>query len=181
LPVDRKEPCVFYNPGNFNHRASRPQQIGVLLGLLALCLMVGGEAARFTVPNVASWYATLARPPLSPPNWLFGPVWSVLYVLMAVAAWLVWRGPAVGRLPQLALVVWGCQLAVNALWTPVFFGLRMIAPALAVILVLLGAVGLTCAIFWRVNRAAGLLFLPYLAWVAFAAYLNAGFWWLNHG
>ncbi len=143
--------------------------------------MVGGEAARFTVPNIASWYATLARPPLSPPDWLFGPVWSVLYVLMAVAAWLVWRGPAVGRLPQRALVVWGCQLAVNALWTPVFFGLRMIAPALAVILVLLGAVGLTCASFWRVNRAAGLLFLPYLAWVGFASYLNAGFWWLNHG
>jgi tryptophan-rich sensory protein len=127
--------------------------------------MVGGEAARFTVPNVAAWYATLVRPPLA----------------LAVAAWLVWRGPAVGRRSQSALVVWGCQLAVNALWTPVFFGLRLIAPGLAVILVLFGAVGLTTASFWRVNRAAGMLFIPYLAWVGFAAYLNAGFWWLNHG
>jgi tryptophan-rich sensory protein len=152
-----------------------------LLGLLALCLIVGGEAARFTVPSVASWYTTLIRPPLAPPNWLFGPVWTVLYVLMAVAAWLVWRGPAVGRRTEAALVAWGCQLAVNALWTPVFFGLRMIAPGLAVILLLLGAVGFTCARFWRLNRAAGVLFLPYLAWVGFASYLNAGFWWLNHG
>jgi tryptophan-rich sensory protein len=143
--------------------------------------MVGGEAARFTVPNVAGWYAGLARPPLSPPNWLFGPVWTVLYVLMAVSAWLVWRRPADQGGTGIALTFWGCQLAVNALWTPVFFGLRMLAPALAVILLLLAAVGLTCAKFWRLNRTAGWLLAPYLAWVGFASYLNAGFWFLNHG
>jgi tryptophan-rich sensory protein len=152
----------------------------VLLGLLTLCLLVGLEAARFTVPSVAVWYAGLARPPLSPPNWLFGPVWAVLYVVMAVAAWLVWRAP-VRRGGQVALTFWGAQLAVNALWTPVFFGLRLIAPALGVIVVLFAAVVLTCGSFWRVNRTAGALLVPYVLWVGFASYLNAGFWWLNHG
>ncbi len=152
----------------------------VLIGLLTLCLLVGLEAARFTVPAVQGWYGALARPPLSPPNWLFGPVWSVLYVLMAVAAWLIWRAPA-GRRGQLALTFWGGQLAVNALWTPVFFGLRLIAPGLGVIVLLFGAVALTCQAFWRLDRVAGALLMPYLVWVGFASYLNAGFWWLNHG
>jgi benzodiazapine receptor len=143
--------------------------------------MVGVEAARFTVPNVGGWYAGLARPPLTPPNWLFGPAWTALYVLMAVAAWLVWRRPVDTGRSSVALTFWGCQLAVNALWTPVFFGLRMLAPALAVILVLFAAVALTCAKFWRLDRIAGLLLAPYLLWVGFASYLNAGFWFLNHG
>jgi tryptophan-rich sensory protein len=82
---------------------------------------------------------------------------------------------------SVALTFWGCQLAVKALWTPVFFGLRMLAPALAVILVLFAAVALTCAKFWRLDRIAGLLLAPYLLWVGFASYLNAGFWFLNHG
>ncbi len=153
----------------------------VLLGLLALCLLVGMEAARFTWNGVPGWYGSLARPPLSPPNWLFGPVWAVLYVMMAVAAWLAWRVPVVGNASQPALALWGAQLAVNALWTPVFFGLRLVGPALGVIVVLFGAVAATAVAFWRLDRVAGYLLLPYLAWLGFASYLNAGFWWLNHG
>jgi tryptophan-rich sensory protein len=99
---------------------------------------------------------------------------------MAVAAWLVWRLPA-GAGGQLALTFWGVQLAVNALWTPVFFGLRLIAPALGVVIFLFAAVAITCGAFWRLNRPAAILLMPYLAWVGFASYLNAGFWWLNHG
>ncbi len=152
----------------------------VLLGLLALCLLVGLEAARFTIPSISGWYAGLIRPPLSPPNWLFGPVWTALYALMAVAAWLIWRLPADSG-GEVALTFWGVQLAVNALWTPVFFGLRLIAPALAVVLLLFAAVALTCGAFWRLNRPAAILLMPYLAWVGFASYLNAGFWWLNRG
>jgi tryptophan-rich sensory protein len=180
LPLFKAGERVFYNPGNFEHRENRPEQIAVLLGILGLCLLVGLEASRFTWTGPASWYAALARPPLSPPNWLFGPVWMTLYTLMAVAAWLVWRGSS-GRRGQTALTIWGCQLAVNALWTPVFFGLRLIAPAFGVILLLFLTVALTCASFFRVNRAAGMMLLPYVAWVGFASYLNAGFWWLNHG
>ncbi len=153
----------------------------VLLGLLALCLLVGMEAARFTWHGPPGWYASLARPPLSPPNWLFGPVWAVLYVMMAVAAWLAWRVPVSGNGGQPALALWGAQLAVNALWTPVFFGLRLLGPALGVIVVLFGAVAATAVAFWRLDRVAGYLLCPYLAWLGFASYLNAGFWWLNHG
>ncbi len=152
----------------------------VLLGLLALCLLVGMEAARFAFPGLNGWFAGLARPPLSPPNWSVAPVCGVLYALMAVAAWMIWRGPS-GRRGQAALTIWGCQLAVNALWTPVFFGLRLIAPAFGVLVLLVAAVGLTFAVFWRLNRMAGFLLLPYLGCVVFASYLNAGFWWLNHG
>ena len=153
----------------------------VLLGLLALCLLVGMEAARFTWHGPPGWYASLARPPLSPPNWLFGPVWAVLYVMMAVAAWLAWRVPVSGNGGQPALALWGAQLAVNALWTPVFFGLRLLGPALGVIVLLFGAVAATAVAFWRLDRVAGYLLCPYLAWLGFASYLNAGFWWLNHG
>jgi len=142
---------------------------------------VGMEAARFTWHGPPGWYASLARPPLSPPNWLFGPVWAVLYVMMAVAAWLAWRVPVSGNGGQPALALWGAQLAVNALWTPVFFGLRLLGPALGVIVVLFGAVAATAVAFWRLDRVAGYLLCPYLAWLGFASYLNAGFWWLNHG
>jgi len=152
-----------------------------LLGLLALCLLVGMEAARFTWDGVPGWYDSLARPALSPPDWLFGPVWAVLYVMMAVAAWLAWRAPAPFQGGQAAMAWWGGQLAVNALWSPVFFGLRLLGPALGVLVVLFGAVAATAMAFWRLDRRAGYLLLPYLAWLGFASYLNAGFWWLNHG
>jgi tryptophan-rich sensory protein len=153
----------------------------VLLGLLVLCLLVGMGAARSTNGAVAGWYDGLMHPPLSPPDWLFGPVWAVLYVLMAVAAWLAWRAPPGGKAGVAALAWWGGQLAVNALWSPVFFGLRLVGPALGVIVVLVGAVAATSWAFWRLDRMAAYLLFPYLAWLGFASYLNAGFWWLNHG
>ncbi len=144
-----------------------------------MCLLVGFSAAGITFSNVAAWYDVLVHPPLSPPDWVFGPVWAVLYALMAVAAWLVWRQHEPWRRSRSALMFWSLQLAVNSVWTPVFFGLHEIAAGLAVILFLLAAVAVTAARFWPVNRLAGALLLPYLAWVSFAAYLNAGFWWLN--
>ncbi len=150
-----------------------------LLGFLGLCLLVGFSAAGITFDNVLSWYAGLARPPLSPPNWLFGPVWTVLYVLMAVSAWLVWRQREPWRRSRSALTFWCLQLAVNSAWTPVFFGLHQLAAGLAVMVVMLSAVVTTILRFWPVNRLAGAMLLPYLGWVSFATYLNAGFWWLN--
>lgn len=116
---------------------------------------------------------------MTPPNGVFGPVWTILYIGMAVAAWRVWRcGDVLGD-HRRALTLWGWQLAVNALWAPLFFGLHRPAIAIGVILVLDGLVAATILAFRRIDRIAGLLLMPYLAWSLFASYLTVGFWWLN--
>jgi len=156
----------------------------MLIGLVGLCLLTGAVSGKLTADNVASWYGTLARPPGSPPNWVFGPVWTTLYVIMGVAAWRVWRHVAnIGERPLAydALMLWGWQLAVNALWPAIFFGLHAPGAALLVILVLLALIALTIRAFARIDRPAAALLLPYLAWSSYATYLNAGFWWLNRG
>jgi translocator protein len=140
-----------------------------------LCLLVGAAASAITGTSVHTWYLSLARPPGTPPNWLFGPVWGLLYVLIGVAAWLVWRRTGAGRTVR----IWGWQLMANALWTPAFFGLRSPVAGLLVMAVLLPLIVLTIRSFWRVNRTAAWILVPYLAWGGYAAYLNAGFWWLN--
>jgi benzodiazapine receptor len=142
---------------------------------VGLCLLVGAAASAITGTSVHTWYLSLARPPGTPPNWLFGPVWGLLYVLIGVAAWLVWRRTGAGRTVR----IWGWQLMANALWTPAFFGLRSPVAGLLVMAVLLPLIVLTIRSFWRVNRTAAWILVPYLAWVGYAAYLNAGFWWLN--
>jgi tryptophan-rich sensory protein len=147
---------------------------------IGICLAVGASGSGITATNVHHWYLSLSPPPLTPPNWLFGPVWGVLYVLMGVAAWLIWRQADLFSQQRRALAAWGWQLGINALWVPVFFGLHLMVPALGVILVLAGAITLTIRKFWPLSRVAALLMLPYLAWAGFATYLNAGFWWLNH-
>ena len=121
------------------------------------------------------WYAALSKPSWTPPPWVFGPVWTTLYAAMGVAAWRVWRrdGWSVGVGLFLA------QLAVNAAWSPVFFGWQQLGAALAVILVLAALIALTVRAFWRSDRLAGALLVPYLAWASFAACLNAALWRLN--
>ena len=156
----------------------------MLIGLVGLCLLAGAVSGKLTADNVGSWYRTLARPPGSPPNWVFGPIWTTLYVVMGIAAWRVWRHVAnIGERPLAydALMLWGWQLAVNALWPAIFFGLHAPAAALLVILVLLALIALTIRAFARIDRPAAALLLPYLAWSSYATYLNAGFWWLNRG
>lgn len=123
------------------------------------------------------WYLSLTAPPGTPPSWLFAPIWTVLYLLMGVAAWLVWCQPGHRR----ALLLWGWQLLLNAIWNPVFFGLHAPGAALAIILALVMLLGVTIVAFARVSRPAALLLLPYFAWACYASYLNAGFWWLNPG
>lgn len=147
----------------------------VLVGFVGLCLLVGVTAGVATTPNVQLWYHSLNRPPLTPPDWLFPPAWGVMYTLMAVAAWLVWR--RVGPGPQLRL--WGWQLAANAVWSPLFFTLHILWLAAIESLVLAALVAGTTRAFTRVNRTAGWLMTPYAVWVCFAAYLSIGFWWLN--
>jgi len=152
-------------------------------GLVALCVfiaLVAGVAffgAQFTP---GEWYQSLRRPPLTPPNWLFGPVWSLLYLAIAVGAFLVWRSPdrsGVG----LGLGLWAAQLVLNALWSYLFFGLNRPGLALVEIIVLLAVIIATTVVFFSIRRPAGVLFVPYALWVGFATYLNAGFWFLNRG
>ena len=152
----------------------------MLVGLLGLCLLVGVSDGVVMQAGTPGWYAAHLHAPGTPPDWAFPAVWSALYLLMAVAAWLVWRHAGYARRAHYrALRLWGWQLFANALWTPAFFGLQSPLLALVVIAALLALVGLTVKAFWRVDRLAACLLLPYLAWVSYAAWLNAGFWWLN--
>ncbi len=147
----------------------------VLGGLLALSF---GAAAIGTPFIPGDWYAALAKPSWNPPSWVFGPVWMLLYTLMAVAAWLVWqRGEGGAR--RLALGLYAVQLALNAAWTPLFFGLHLLGVAFVEILLLWLAIAATIAAFHRVHRLAAWLLVPYLAWVSFAAVLNFTLWRLN--
>ena len=142
---------------------------------MALCLLVGAAGGALAANALLFWYPSLIPPPGTPPPWVFAPVWSTLYVTLGVAAWLVWLRDG----SYAALRCWSWQLAANAAWPAVFFGFRSTALGLAVILPMLGLIGLTIRAFHRRQRAAAWLLLPYLAWSLYAAYLNAGFWWLN--
>lgn len=142
------------------------------IAALVLSIMVVAGAATFgAIFTPGEWYAGLTKPGWNPPNWLFGPVWSLLYLMMAVAAWLVWRQRGRQRV-RAPLCVYGFQLVLNALWSWLFFGLHRMGLALAEILLLAVMILATIVLFWRVSRAAGLLLVPYLAWVSFAAFLN---------
>ena len=132
-----------------------------------------------TATSVSTWYATLQKPAFNPPNRVFGPVWTLLYVLMAISAWRVWRNPERARSRRPALAAWSVQLALNFAWSLLFFGLRSPAAALVEIVVLLFALAATLALSWRVDRIAGMLLAPYLAWVCFASLLNFEIWRLN--
>ncbi len=151
--------------------ARRYRPAGVLAGLLLLVFAIGAAGSYVTLPKIPGWYAQLAKPSFAPPNWVFGPVWTALYVAMALAAWRVWRAPASSARHH-ALIFFFVQLALNALWSPVFFGLEAPRLALAAIVALLAALAITTWRFFQCDRIAGWLLVPYLAWVAFATILN---------
>jgi tryptophan-rich sensory protein len=146
-----------------------------LAGWLTACFAAASLGAVF-MPG--EWYASLKKPEWNPPVWIFGPVWSALYAMMAVAAWLVWRQGGWGK-QRKPLLVFLAQLALNALWTPLFFGLHWPGLAFAEIVLFWLAIAATLAAFCSVNRAAAWLLAPYLAWVSFAAVLNFTLWRLN--
>ena len=149
---------------------------GVLVGLLALCFAVAGIAGWVTATSVESWYPTLAKPGFTPPDQVFGPVWSALYSMIALAAWLAWR--RVGWRDR-ALGLFFAQLALNLAWSLLFFGLQLVGAALAEILLLLALIAATTLAFWRIDRRAGLLLVPYLLWVGYASLLNGAIWLIN--
>ena len=151
------------------------QQWLALAAFVGAAFAAAGVGSLATTPAVPGWYASLTKPAWTPPNWLFGPVWGLLYVLMAVAAWLVWRERGFSG-ARLALSLYAAQLALNALWSVIFFGLRRPGAALVEIGFLWAATLATTALFWRVSRPAGWLFVPYLWWVTYAAFLNHAIW-----
>jgi len=148
----------------------------VLIGFLVVTLAVGFVAGQVTAPNIASWYSGLAKPSFDPPNWVFAPVWTALYVLIALAAWRVWR---VAGWRSRGLALWLIQLGLNFAWSFIFFGAHNPGAALADIVVLWLAIIATLIVFGRTDRIAGWLLIPYLLWVSFAGLLNFWVWQLN--
>jgi translocator protein len=151
------------------------KQWWVLAGFVALCLSVAAVGGFATASSVIDWYPTLNKPSWNPPSWLFGPVWTVLYIMMAVAAWLVWKQD--GSRP--ALILWGGQLALNLAWSFLFFGARSPILGLIDIIGLWLAIAATIFLFAQKSRVAAYLMVPYLCWVSFATALNAAIVMLN--
>jgi tryptophan-rich sensory protein len=151
------------------------QPVAVLAAFLAITLAAGSVGAKYPP---GTWYAQLEKPPFTPPNWLFAPVWTLLYILMAVAAWLVWRraGLREGALP---LALYAFHLGINIWWSWLFFGMHLIGGAFADLVLLWVCIVLLSVLFWRIRVAAGMLMLPYIAWVSLAGVLNFALWRLN--
>lgn len=143
--------------------------------VLFLFLVVGGGLLVGFVAMPDSWYQTLVKPPFNPPNWVFGPVWTILYILIAIAGWRIWRADRAGG----ANMLWWAQLLLNFMWSPAFFGLHMIGFALLIVILMLATILAFIVAAWRQDRLAALLFVPYAAWVSFASLLNAAIWRLN--
>ena len=143
------------------------------------CLAAGAIGSIFTREAIPTWYATLEKPAFNPPNWLFAPVWTLLYLMMGIAAFLVWRKGLENRQLRIALIVFLVQLVLNALWSVAFFGLESPLYGLIVIAALWVAILFTVLKFYRISLAASVLLLPYLLWVSFAAVLNSSIWLLN--
>jgi translocator protein len=143
------------------------------------CFAVTGAFALFgSFEGSRQWYESLSRPSFTPPNWLFAPAWTVLYIMMGIAAGLVWL-KGTGPWVTMALAAFAFQLLLNALWTPLFFGMRSPSLALVDIVLLWLAIIATIVIFWRISRPASLLLIPYILWVSFALLLNLRIWQLN--
>jgi len=158
-------------------RLTTSSQILGLFGWLVASFATGAIGGLASI-NAAGFYGQLVQPPWAPPAWLFGPVWSVLFVLIGIAAWLVWREHGF-RNARPALTLYATQLVVNALWTWLFFAWHQGAVAFAEITLLWLLIAANIAMFWRLHRSAALLLAPYLAWVSFAAALNFALWRLN--
>lgn len=155
--------------------AVRLQSLLVLLAFLVAVLFVGAIGALFTP---GAWYASLNKPAWNPPNWVFGPVWTTLYIMIAVSGWLVWRcGAVAGR--RLAMFVYSVQLVLNAAWSWLFFGLQRPDLAFVEIVLLWVAILLSVLVFRRLSNLAAVLLIPYFLWVTFATFLNWTLWRLN--
>lgn len=148
-----------------------------LVATIAISELVGIIGSIFTISAIPTWYTTLVKPSLNPPAWIFGSVWTTLYLLMGISLWLVWKSNSKEKRKATWLFV--VQLVLNAVWSPIFFGAHSIGSALAVIVFLWTAIVLTILIFKKISKIAAWLLLPYILWVSFAVYLNFSIWILN--
>ena len=155
----------------------RTNNLFKLILAIAISEAAGIIGSVFTVSAIPNWYAGLVKPAFNPPSWVFGPVWAILYLLMGVALWLIWKSDS----PQKIKAIWlfAAQLVLNAIWLPVFFGLHSVGDALAIIVLLWAAIVLTIFVFAKISKTAAYLLIPYILWVSFALYLNYSIWVLN--
>ena len=155
------------------------RRLGTYLFWIALSELAGVLGGLATAPAIPTWYATLAKPAWTPPGWLFGPVWTALYVLMGIAAARVWIHHRQASAGRRSLALFGAQLALNAEWPVLFFGLKAPGAALVAIVILWATILALIVWWWRLERISALLLIPSLAWVSFATALNAAIWRLN--
>jgi len=157
----------------------KSMEIFRLAASIIVCQLAGVIGSFFTRPEISGWYAALRKPSLAPPDWVFAPVWIALYTLMGVAAYLVWSKGWKEKQVRHALILFGVQLILNALWSWVFFGLRSPLAGFVEICVLSMAILITIQSFLKVSKPAGGLLIPYFLWVAFASGLNLSIWVIN--
>lgn len=146
-----------------------------LIASIGICLAIGLIAGLFTSNSVSTWYSNLNKPSFNPPNWIFGPVWTILYILMGISLYFVWVKPT----SKIAITFFIIQLALNFLWSILFFSLKNPLLAFIDILLLLIMIILTMIQFYPISRTSALLFIPYLLWVSFATILNFSIYYLN--
>ena len=154
-------------------------KIARLISSVSVCLLTGFLGSFATRDSITTWYAQLSRPSFTPPDWTFGVVWPVLYVMMGISAFLIWNVGIDKRQVKVSLGCFALQLILNGLWTLIFFGLHLIGFALVEIVILWAAILMTILAFWKVSKPAALLLLPYILWVSFAVVLNASLFLLN--
>ena len=165
--------------GNMDFRNMNLRSVARLVLCLMLCLLIGVVGSQFTAREIPTWYASLAKPWWTPPTAVFPVAWTILYVLIAVSLWRLWERAPASRRGVLAVLLFFAQLVLNAIWTPVFFGLHATQAALAIIVVLFVMIVATIVVLRRIDRPAALLLVPYLLWIAYAATLNGGIVALN--
>ncbi len=153
------------------------EAIAQVVGFLLVCMAAGAVASSFP-PRARGWYAALRKPPWTPPDHAFGPVWTVIYLVMGLAAWMVWRRAGWEGAPA-ALTLFLGQLVLNVLWSALFFGMRSPAAAFIEIVILWAMIAATAAAFWSISPAAALMLVPYLAWISFLAALTLAVWRMN--
>ncbi|MFH1576552.1 MAG: TspO/MBR family protein [Candidatus Margulisiibacteriota bacterium] len=146
---------------------------------IVISFVAGGVGQLATGPSIPTWYATLNRPAIAPPNWLFGPVWTLLYISMGIAAAIIWQKGIANKVVKVAIIIFLIQLVLNGLWSFIFFGWHWLFIAFIEILVMWFFIVLTIVKFYALSPTAGLIMVPYLLWVTFASILNFSFWWIN--
>lgn len=150
-----------------------------LLVSVSVPLLIGFSSGFFTITDVGSWYQTIQKPAWNPPNWIFGPVWTTLYILMGIALFLIWKKEGNNKLKKAAIILFAIQLVLNFFWSIIFFNQHQIGWALVEIVILWLSILLTIFVFAKIDKIAAWLMAPYIAWVTFATILNFTIWQLN--